>query len=377
MDRIVEFKDGSFLISDVDHCPLYVSGEEFVLENGVLRLPQHKPTCLILAQDLAALTSSGENARKVKAHGRSGEEIFNCAGCARGMIRFGYKKTRGFATTQMQMLAEAKQKRKFTEARIYFKLLRTIKVFSALSDEELLEMAGMLDFVDFQPRDVIARKGDPGVNLFILLSGSAEVMDEKGIALDEISEGDVFGEMSLLSGDRVSQTIVAAGPCRAGILDKDRFRSFLNRYPALQNYFYKLLVDRINEGNRRRGDTLSSGMVGQLTDIAPVELCQMVNSSRKTGRLNLDYEDSIDGEKGALLFNDGEVVSAELGELQGQEAFYRILSIENGRFRFIPGLSRAESRLQPLGGFMALLMEGAKYCDDENEEGFESEEDLL
>ena len=112
--------------------------------------------------------------------------------------------------------------------------------------------------------------------------------------------------------------------------------------------------------NLQRTEELASGMVGQLTDISPVELCQMINANQKTGRLHFEYE----RDKGVVVFNEGELIDARLDNLTGKDAFYEILSIENGRFKFMQGLNKGEKKNPVLGGFMALLMEGMKHFDD-------------
>ncbi|MBM9520985.1 cyclic nucleotide-binding domain-containing protein [Desulforhopalus vacuolatus] len=367
MDTIDECKDGIFVITEIDHCPLYILGEEFHVKNGVLRLPPGKQTCLVLAQDIIRI-SSAKDSFVIQVPGRKKPSVFNCSGCKEGMIRFSYRKIKdfgaSFGTSQMKLLIYRQNHSNSLESQIYFGMLRKVKVFSALSDQELQEIADMLRYKEFQVAEVIAKKGQQGMLLHILLSGNAKVVDEKGLVLGEIKEGDVFGEMSLLSEDHISQTVRAETPCKVGMLEKDDFKLLLNRYPTLQHYFYKLLVSRINEGNRCHRVELSSGMVGQLSDISPVELCQMINSNQKTGRLNLDFENFKDGNRGTMLFNEGELVGAEFGDLTGNEAFYRMLSSEIGRFRFLPGLSREESRLEVVGSFMGLLMEGMKYIDD-------------
>ena len=136
----------------------------------------------------------------------------------------------------------------------------------------------------------------------------------------------------------------------------------LNRFPALQVFFYKLLVGRITAINLQRAEELSSGMVGQFADIPPIELCQMINSNQKTGRLTLEV-----GEKKAyLLFNEGELVYAMYSGREGKEAFYRALAITDGRFKFVHGLTKSEMGLDIVGGFMGMLMEGMKRIDDDD-----------
>jgi DNA-binding response OmpR family regulator len=81
----------------------------------------------------------------------------------------------------------------------------------------------------------------------------------------------------------------------------------------------KIIIDLIG---RKRG--FQGKVVGlQLTDII-----QMNCLSRLTTALIV----TRDGEKGIIYFNEGEVVHAECGNQKGTEAFYRILSWQEGEF---------------------------------------------
>ena len=55
---------------------------------------------------------------------------------------------------------------------------------------------------------------------------------------------------------------------------------------------------------------------------------------------------------------------AEIDGLSGKEAFYEILTIENGRFNFSQGLTMREKSFDVIGGFMGMLMEGMQRLDD-------------
>ncbi len=86
----------------------------------------------------------------------------------------------------------------------------------------------------------------------------------------------------------------------------------------------------------------------------------MVNSNQKTGRLNLENND----ERGVILFNEGELVHVEFKGVVGKDAFYEIIGIEEGRFKFTQGLTHKEKQFDVLGGFMGMIMEGMKRLDD-------------
>ncbi len=331
------------------------------MSEGILSLPASKPTCLVLARELIALASA-DNSFENYSQGNSEKAKFECGGCV-GLIRFEYKKEKEFATLQMKLLAAAERREKIKETAGFAGLLRAIDIFSPLSDEDLLDLSALLELVEYPWQFPITQKGDPGNRLYILLSGKAEVIDDHGVTLVELDRGEVFGEMSLLSGERVSTTIMAAETCQVAVMNHKNFRHILLRFPTLQVFFYKLLVSRITKMNIQRAEELASGMVGQLSDISLVELCQMINVNQKTGRLNIEFEEK----RAVIMFNEGELVYAELNGIDGKEAFYQILSLNNGRFKFSQGLTEIEKRRDVIGGFMGMLMEGMKRLDDRNQ----------
>jgi len=354
----MRFRNGVFIITEESHCPLYNVGEELDVSEGHLTLPMGKSVCLTLTDGLIDIVSDDGSYER---YSQSGVEKtkFECGGCT-GIIRFEYKKEKGFSTLQMKLLAATDRREKIKGASQFAGLLRSIEIFSVLSDEDLLDLATLLELSEYPWQFPITQKGDPGDRLFIIVSGKAEVIDDYGVTLAELGQGEVFGEMSLLSGERVTTTIMAAEPCQIAVMNQKNFRHILIRFPALQVFFYKLLVSRITKMNRQRAEELASGMVGQLSDISPVELCQMINANQKTGTLSIEFDEK----RAVIVFNEGELVRAELDLFEGRDAFYEVLSLEDGRFNFIQGLDRDEKKLEVIGGFMAMLMEGMRRLDD-------------
>ena len=355
----MQFRNGVFIITEERYCPLYNVGEEIYVDGGVMRLPAAKSTCLILAQDIIKLVSE-DMAYESYLQGTKKKSKFECGGCS-GRISFEFKQEKEFATVQMKLLATAQRKEKLKDISQFASLLRGIQIFQPLSDEDLLDLATLLQIEKCPWGFPVLQKGDVGDHLYIILSGRVEVMDEDGVTLADMGKGAVFGEMSLLSGEKVTTTIMATEPTELATLSKKNFRHMQVRFPALQVFFYKLLVGRITTINQQRAEELSSGMVGQLADIPPVELLQMINSNQKTGALKIEAEKS----KGQLLFKEGELVYAVFNGKDAQEAFYEVLALKDGRFKFIHGLSPQDMQYEIVGGFMGMLMEGMKRLDDQ------------
>lgn len=354
----MRFRNGIFIITEDNHCPLYNAGEELKIHEGFLTLPVAKQTCMTLANELIRIASEDESYERMQ-DGERKKTKFDCGGCT-GLIRFEFKKEKGFETLQMKLLAASERKEKIKNVARFAGLLRTIEIFEPLKDDDLLDLATLLKLNDYPWGFPIVQKGDPGINLYIVMEGKVEVLDEEGITLAELVHGDVFGEMSLLSGDPVTTTIIASEPSRMAVMNQKDFRHILTRFPALQVFFYKLLVNRITSINLQRAEELASGMVGQVADIPIVELCQMINSNQKTGTLKIEHDEV----RATLMFDEGELIHADVLNMTGKEAFFKALSIKGGRFKFTQGLSVVQKQQHVIGGFMGLIMEGMKRIDD-------------
>ncbi len=355
----MKFRNGIFIIIEEVRCPLYNEGEEFMIDGVSLTFPAAKPTCLVLAKDIIRIASEEEVAYEKLEIGAKKKARFQCGGCT-GIINFEFKKEKEFATLQMKLLKAAERREKIKEVAKFADLLGTISLFKSLTDNDLIDLASLLKLEEYEYGFPILQKGTPGTKFYVIITGRVEVIDDDGVVLNQMKTGDVFGEMSLLSGDVVTAAILAAEPCQIATLNQKNFSHILNRFPTLQIFFYKLLVSRIMAANIKRAENLGSGMSGQLSDVAPVELCQMVNSVQKSGSLEFDYAEL----EARIIFHDGEIVHAEFDDEEGEDAFYEILQMTEGRFNFQQGISPAEKKYRPLGGFMALLMEGMKRIDD-------------
>ena len=188
---------------------------------------------------------------------------------------------------------------------------------------------------------------------------SVAIIGQDGSTLSSLDVGDIFGEMSLLSGEPVTTSVVTRKPTKVATLSSKDFKHILNKYPVLQVFFYRLLVERAQVNTFRSG-TISSGMGGELSGINTVELFQLINSSQKTGRVDLILPN---GEAHAL-FSEGELIGASYQELEGKDAFFALLAKSDGRFTYTSGLSEDEEKLPLLGSFMGLIMEGMRRIDE-------------
>lgn len=362
----MEFRNAVFVVTEEHSCPLYNVGEEFSVQSSSLSVDRDKPVCLLMVQELLkALSDTKALEQRISLQPQQ-KAKFECGGCT-GLIRFEYKKERAYSTLQMNLLKAAEQRAKQQIIAQFFSILRDMELFEPLSDFDLQDLALLMKMKSYPPGKVIIEEGERGTTFYVVLSGKVAVVRKDSEIIAEIGPGGIFGEMSLLSGELTYPSVYSRAACQLAALNSKDFKHVLSKYPILQIFFYRVLVNRAQENTLRQGK-ISSGMSGDLTEINPVDLFQMINSGGKTGRVSFALEG---GGTAEALFNEGEVVSCVHGASTDKDAFFAILVQQRGRFTYTKGLTAEEKQLPVLGGFMGLVMEGLQRIDEEQDIGDE------
>lgn len=99
---------------------------------------------------------------------------------------------------------------------------------------------------------------------------------------------------------------------------------------------------------------------GSIREFGLSDIVQFLGSSRKTGRL--DMTDPESRRRGAVYFQDGSIVHAEVGTSTGEEAFFELMRWNDGEFSFEPEVTSEEASVRLSG--TNLLMEGARRSDE-------------
>src|SRR5262249_56196495 len=85
-----------------------------------------------------------------------------------------------------------------------------VGVLSGLDETDRATLAAAMRPALFTEGEEIIREGDPGDSLFIIQRGHVEVLSGDGRRdVARLGPGDVFGEMSLMTGDRRNATCSA------------------------------------------------------------------------------------------------------------------------------------------------------------------------
>ncbi len=99
----------------------------------------------------------------------------------------------------------------------------------------------------FGPGETILRQGDPGDSLYLVRSGQVAVRIGVLGASQEVatlSEGQFFGEMSLMTGAMRAATVVAKTDAECYIVDKEAFQEIVQEKPELAGVISDILSQR-------------------------------------------------------------------------------------------------------------------------------------
>lgn len=127
--------------------------------------------------------------------------------------------------------------------------LKSTSILGGLPDDVLGAISERLTSKSYAAGDLIIEEGVPGTALYIVGSGQVEVLKKgsagESVHLAYINPGEFFGEMSLLSDEPTSASVVASQDSEVLAVSKDDFKSILLCNPNLYHQFTVTLSSRL------------------------------------------------------------------------------------------------------------------------------------
>uniref|UniRef100_A0A8B9HC02 cAMP-dependent protein kinase type I-alpha regulatory subunit n=1 Tax=Astyanax mexicanus TaxID=7994 RepID=A0A8B9HC02_ASTMX len=116
--------------------------------------------------------------------------------------------------------------------KMYEEFLSKVSILESLDKWERLTVADALETVQFEDGQKIVVQGQPGDEFFIILEGSAAVLqrrseNEEFVEVGRLGPSDYFGEIALLMNRPRAATVVARSPLKCVKLDRPRFERVL------------------------------------------------------------------------------------------------------------------------------------------------------
>jgi CRP-like cAMP-binding protein len=139
----------------------------------------------------------------------------------------------------------------FAQQRMARNLMATSPMFQSLPESERGAMLQRFAFRALQPHEKALVEGEHSPGLFLVLAGELEVQKEDPaggvVTLGVLREGDVAGEISLLTGLRASATVAATRKTAAAFLTRAAFHELVTAFPHIRTYLEQLSDRRLKQ----------------------------------------------------------------------------------------------------------------------------------
>jgi len=122
--------------------------------------------------------------------------------------------------------------------------LERVALFEGFSHEELQRVADLGEEVDLDAGSVIVDQGDPGLDCYVVVEGTASVY-VAGEYVAAIRPGSMIGEMALVDHRPRSATVVADTPMKVLRLRSQAFRTLLDEMPKASERVMATLTARL------------------------------------------------------------------------------------------------------------------------------------
>ena len=140
-------------------------------------------------------------------------------------------------------------------------LLRRVALFRGFPPADRAALEERMRERQLRRGDTVVREGEPGASLFILAEGALDVTvapDGAASGLDRMVPGDVFGEMSLLTGQPRSATITAVTDAVVFEVAREDLDPVLQRRPELAEALAGIMAARRARNARHDAERLDA-----------------------------------------------------------------------------------------------------------------------
>jgi CRP-like cAMP-binding protein len=132
--------------------------------------------------------------------------------------------------------------------------LKGLEIFSKLNDRQIRKLARLFLPRSYRKGEVLIKKGDTGLGMFLVADGRVEVYDTRDgnrVILAILDPGKCVGEMSLMDARPRSANVEAIEDTECLLMTRDSFNSLTRRDPEILWGIVPLLAERLRRANER------------------------------------------------------------------------------------------------------------------------------
>lgn len=127
----------------------------------------------------------------------------------------------------------------------FIDVLKKQRAMQHFSRQELTLLAEYMDCFGVGRHSTVVREGDDSDFLAILVTGSAQIVKTRGgqqTVVRELKPGELFGEMSMIDGERRVANCITSEPSDFAVLSHQKLNDMLADHPRLGNKFLLMLL---------------------------------------------------------------------------------------------------------------------------------------
>jgi predicted acylesterase/phospholipase RssA/CRP-like cAMP-binding protein len=217
----------------------------------------------------------------------------------------------------------------------------TIPLFEGLDEAALNDIHGHMQPRRFGAHAIICREGEPGNSLFLIQSGLAQVLvggRDGPRAIARLRRGEVVGEMSLLTGEPRSATVMANVPTEVLELGREAFTALLAKYPALLLNLNRILSQRLARRNLQPVETRRGEVVALVAGASGLPLAGRIITATRAASprsvIALDLTETVANPETALATGSVEGALSQVDDLLA--AHGRVVTIAGSQQKDLP-----------------------------------------
>ncbi|MGC4115405.1 MAG: cyclic nucleotide-binding domain-containing protein [Myxococcales bacterium] len=154
--------------------------------------------------------------------------------------------------------------KKFCRQRLLSNMMATSPLFKQFDKAERKVLIEKFKAREVKPEEVIVTEGQPVDGLYVVMSGEVYVRKKKDgadVRLATIKEGDLFGEISLLTKSAATATVAAAKRSTVLRLPRPAFDELISTHPQILMLVSELSDERLKHQQSIVPQTSSDGFM--------------------------------------------------------------------------------------------------------------------
>ena len=144
-------------------------------------------------------------------------------------------------------------------------LLIEIPIFDKVHSSELKLITKFMNFMDFEPKEIVFKEGEKGDYVCFVADGAFRVIKKtesgRQVVIASLTKGRSFGEMAVIDDFPRSATVRAWSKSTLVILTREGFNNILDQHPAIGIKILKRMARLLSMNLRKTSSQLADHLI--------------------------------------------------------------------------------------------------------------------